>query len=84
MSLLYKEGRLNLGSGDLFSLLEANKGHACYVYDLQNIERRYLHLQKCLSSLKNLSVHYALKANGNHQVLKKFKALGSRPAESNA
>ncbi len=79
MSLNYKQGRLFLGSkGDLLSIIQENNGHACYVYDLSNIETRYKKLTDSLSSLKTLSVHYALKANSNNQILKKMKSMGSQ------
>ncbi len=79
MSLHYKQDRLFLGeTGDLFSIIEKNQGHACYVYDLNNIEVRYKKLTESLGTLKNLSVHYALKANSNSEILKKMKKLGSQ------
>lgn len=78
MSLKYSEGQLFLGEGNLTKILEENSGHACYVYDLKNIENRYRHLKSCLSSVRKLSLHYALKANGNINILKKMHSLGSQ------
>lgn len=78
MSLHYEGDRLFLGEkGDLQEIIESNEGHACYVYDLQNISKRYEILKQSLSGLRNLSVHYALKANGHFQILKHLKSLGS-------
>ncbi len=78
MSLSYQEGRLFLGaSGDLQEIMEGNEGHPCYVYDLNDIRSRYEKLCEALGGLQNLKVHYALKANGNPQVLQHFKSMGS-------
>lgn len=78
MSLNYFEGQLHLNKTKLVNLITENQGHACYVYDLKNIENRYSLLKESLSGLKNLSVHYALKANGHREILKKMKSLGSQ------
>lgn len=79
MALNYQGNQLFLGeNGNLQEIIAGNEGHACYVYDLKNIEKRYQVLTDSLSGLKNLSVHYALKANGNDEVLKHFKSLGAQ------
>ena len=77
MALQYQGEKLFLGSGDLSEILQSNEGHACYVYDLKNIEKRFRALKESLSDLKNLSVHYALKANGHSDILKSFKSMGA-------
>lgn len=57
--------------------MQERSGKPCYVYDLSAIESRYDLLVKNLDGLKNLSVHYALKANGHSQILKSFKKKGA-------
>lgn len=79
MSLNYRGERLFLGDkGDLAAIIESNEGHACYVYDLNNIETRYLKLKESLKGLPNLGIHYAIKANANPQVLQRLRGLGAQ------
>ncbi len=78
MSLTYQGDQLFLGDrGDLQKILSEQEGHPCYVYDLANIQRRFEKLKKVLSSLANLSPHYALKANANSEILQAFKTWGA-------
>ncbi len=78
MSLRYEQGQLIFGSSqNLKTLMEGRSGEPCYVYDLKAIDSRYDLLVKSLDGLKNLSVHYALKANGHSQILKVFKNKGA-------
>ncbi len=78
MSLNYQDEKLFLGkTGDLQEIMSANQGEPCYVYDLNNISIRYKNLKASLSGLKNLKVHYALKANAHPEILKHFKSLGA-------
>ncbi len=78
MSLHYQGDRLFLGkNGDLSAIMDQNQGHACYVYDLENIRLRFEKMKSALSGLKNLSIHYALKANGNDKVLQCLHSLGA-------
>ena len=78
MSLSYRDNKLQLGTTSLLPLIEDNKGDACYVYDLGNIEKRYKHLYSQLQSQYKLSIHYAVKANANLEVLRKFQSLGAQ------
>lgn len=79
MSLRYQKGRLVFGKDcDLQTLMDSRQGVACYVYDLKHIEKRYNKLTQSLSSLPNLGVHYAMKANAHGEILKTLKNLGSR------
>ena len=79
MSLGYKEGKLFLGEkGDLSKIISENQGHACYVYDLANVTTRYEKLKSSLSEVKNLGIHYALKANAHPELLKHMKSLGAK------
>ncbi len=78
MSLSYRDGKLFLGQkGNLQSILSEEQGHPCYVYDLPTIQQRFSKLKEALAELKNLSVHYALKANANSEILKAFKSWGA-------
>lgn len=79
MSLNYRGDRLFLGErGDLLEIIQRNEGHACYVYDLANIQTRFKRLKDSLNGLKNLSIHYAIKANANPQVLQCLHKLGAQ------
>lgn len=69
---LYFEGDVKLSD-----IIKENEGHACYVYHLGNLKKRYQTLQDSLSGLSNLSIHYAMKANANPLVLKTLCGLGA-------
>lgn len=78
MALHYDGDQLFLGEGgNLTDIIQNNEGHACYVYDLKNITLRYEKMKSALGGLKNLNIQYALKANGNSEVLKHLKSLGA-------
>ena len=78
MSLDYKEHELYLeGDTRLSEIIEGNEGRACYVYHLGNVRKRYAVLKDSLKDLKNLNIHYALKANANNDILKTMKSMGS-------
>lgn len=48
-----------------------------YVYDANKISKQYKTMEKAFSSVKNLNINYACKANTNLNILKLFKKLGS-------
>lgn len=76
MNLHYQNSKLHFGVSetDLTSLVKNYEGPV-YVYDLKGIEKRYKSWQQALG--EGVSVHYAVKANSNQQVLKKLKSLGA-------
>lgn len=78
MSLSYQNKKLILGKdNDLLALMQKQEGRPTYVYDLKIIENRFNKLKSALSGLKKLSVHYALKANANSEILQAFKSWGA-------
>ncbi len=52
-------------------------GSPVYVYDTDVITSQYKRLKKAFSGVKNLKIHYAVKALSNISVLKLFHKLGS-------
>jgi diaminopimelate decarboxylase len=52
-------------------------GSPVYVYDADVITSQYKRLKKAFSGVKNLKIHYAVKALSNISVLKLFHKLGS-------
>lgn len=78
MSLNYKNGELYFeDQAKLSEIIEENEGRACYVYHLGNIKKRFQVLKDSLSGLNALSIHYAVKANANSEVLKTMRELGA-------
>ena len=60
----------------LISLTE-KYGAPLYVYNADIIERQYKRMMNAFSSVKNVKLNYAVKANTNINVLKLLKNLGS-------
>ncbi|MDD3721541.1 MAG: diaminopimelate decarboxylase [Lutibacter sp.] len=60
----------------LVSLTE-KYGSPLYVYDAEKMESQYNRITAAFSSVKNLKLNYAVKANSNLSILKFFKKLGS-------
>ncbi len=60
-------------------LLSINKkfGSPAYIYDANKIEIQYKKLITAFSKIKNLRIHYAVKALSNISILKFMKKLGS-------
>ncbi|MDN3594757.1 diaminopimelate decarboxylase [Zunongwangia endophytica] len=52
-------------------------GSPVYVYDAEKIEAQYKRLTSAFSSVKNLRIHYAVKALSNISILKFLSKLGS-------
>ncbi|WBL24595.1 diaminopimelate decarboxylase [Zunongwangia sp. HGR-M22] len=52
-------------------------GSPVYVYDVEKIEAQYKRLTNAFSSVKNLRIHYAVKALSNISILKFLNKLGS-------
>ena len=72
----YRKDQLFLGKKKpLIEIIENNKGRACYVYDMQTMQNYYEKLKENLVGIKNLKIHYAMKANANKTLLKKLKSL---------
>ena len=57
--------------------IAAEYGSPVYVYDAEKIESQYKRLTNAFSSVKNLRIHYAVKALSNISVLKLLNKLGS-------
>ncbi len=60
----------------LISLTE-KYGSPLYVYNAEIINSQYNRILKAFSTVKNLKLHYAVKANSNISLLKLFKKLNS-------
>jgi len=60
----------------LVSLTE-KYGSPLYVYDAEKMESQYNRITAAFSSVKNLKLNYAVKANSNISILKFFKKLNS-------
>ncbi|MFK5959073.1 MAG: diaminopimelate decarboxylase [Lutibacter sp.] len=60
----------------LVSLTE-KYGSPLYVYDSEKISSQYNRITNAFSSVKNLKLNYAVKANSNISILKLFKKLNS-------
>lgn len=60
----------------LVSLTE-KYGSPLYVYDAEKISSQYNRLTDAFSTVKNLKLNYAVKANSNISILKLFKKLNS-------
>ncbi|MCF6167065.1 diaminopimelate decarboxylase [Lutibacter sp.] len=52
-------------------------GSPLYVYDAKKITAQYNRITKAFSTVKNLKLNYAVKANSNISILKLFKKLNS-------
>ncbi|PCH54016.1 MAG: diaminopimelate decarboxylase [Flavobacteriaceae bacterium] len=57
--------------------LSEKYGSPLYVYDAKKISSQYNRLTKAFSTVKNLKLNYAVKANSNISILKLFKKLNS-------
>lgn len=79
MGFFYRDDRLHVGtekeSADVDEAVRL-KGGPSYVYDLDEVERRYRALDGALDGLRR-SLHYAMKANSHHEILKRFAELGA-------
>ncbi|MGV8947734.1 MAG: diaminopimelate decarboxylase [Lutibacter sp.] len=60
----------------LVSLTE-KYGSPLYVYDTEKMESQYQRITAAFSSVKNLKLNYAVKANSNISILKFFKKLNA-------
>lgn len=60
-------------------LIAISKKYGCpvYVYEADKIIAQYKKITDAFSSVKNLKINYAVKANTNISILKLFKKLGS-------
>ncbi|VAW24744.1 Diaminopimelate decarboxylase, partial [hydrothermal vent metagenome] len=52
-------------------------GSPLYVYDAKKITTQYNRITKAFSTVKNLKLNYAVKANSNINILKLFRKLNS-------
>ena len=59
-----------------FQKLSDNYGTPLYVYDFNHFENQFLELKKAFKGRKSI-ISYAIKANSNLSVVKKFASLGS-------
>jgi diaminopimelate decarboxylase len=59
-----------------FQKLADNYGTPLYVYDFNHFENQFLELKKAFKGRKSI-ISYAIKANSNLSVVKKFASLGS-------
>ena len=59
-----------------FQKLADNYGTPLYVYDFNHFENQFLELKKAFKGRKSI-ISYAIKANSNLSVIKKFASLGS-------
>lgn len=76
LNLHYKNSQLHFGlsSFNLQTLIE-DYDSPFYVYDLKGIADRFIKWNSAFS--KGVSVHYAVKANSNLEILKMLKTMGS-------
>jgi len=61
----------------LLTTLTEKYGSPLYVYDTEKIISQYNRIMDAFSTVKNLKLNYAVKANSNISVLKLFKKLSS-------
>ncbi|MBT4761014.1 MAG: diaminopimelate decarboxylase [Bdellovibrionaceae bacterium] len=76
MAFVYKNNQLGIENKSGFkSLVDIvpSYDHPIYIYDLDDMNRRVLAYKKYLGS--QAKVHYAVKANGNKDILKSFSRL---------
>jgi len=59
-----------------FKELADKYGTPLYVYDFDHFEKQFLELKKAFKARKSI-IAYAVKANSNLSVIKKFASLGS-------
>ncbi len=76
----YERGELKLGIPNFNALeveaLARSVAGPCYIYDLDDIERRSTALGQALEGI-NHGVHYAMKANANDTILRRLCSLGA-------
>jgi len=71
-------GEAQGNSSPLSHFMDQSVGQACYVYDLKEIAQRYKALsQSVFGSGLSGKIHYAVKANGNSEILKTLRDLGA-------
>jgi len=61
----------------ILTILTQKYGNPLYVYDINKIESQYNRICNAFSSVKNLKINYAVKANSNLSILKYFNLLNS-------
>jgi len=80
MAYFYRDGQLMLGSGEtarpVASFLPQPWHKPVYIYDLDDIERRYRAIDQALAKVPH-AIHYAMKANSDALILGRLAALGA-------
>lgn len=81
MAYFYKDGSIHIGSAESQSrpvadLLPQPWQRPVYVYDLDDIEKRYRALDRALGSSPH-AIHYAMKANSHPKILAHLARLGA-------
>ncbi|MCE9619996.1 MAG: diaminopimelate decarboxylase [Planctomycetes bacterium] len=79
MAFLYQHGALQVG--DETRVVEVEPlvrplDRPAYVYDLDEIDRRFRVMNEALSGAKH-TIHYAMKANSNSEILRRLSELGA-------
>lgn len=76
MGLIFRDGVLHFGEEQHFPLRDLARGRTqpFYVYDIDGMRARARTLKK---ALPNLSIHYAMKANGAGRILRTFQEEGT-------
>ncbi len=83
MAYFYRDGKLMIGANSVTdpavaveSVLPTPWRKPIYVYDLDDVERRYQAMNRALDGVKH-TIHYAMKANSNPLLLGHFAQLGA-------
>ncbi len=80
MAFFYENNRLKIGtpdaSADVESLARSRTAGPVYIYDLDDVERRFQAMNKALGDVRH-TIHYAMKANSHPAILAKFASLGA-------
>jgi diaminopimelate decarboxylase len=70
-----QNAELAVGNVDVEEIARA-AGRPVYIYDLDDVERRFQALEKALCTLPHM-IHYAMKANSHEQILRLLGKLGA-------
>src|SRR4051794_25864017 len=81
MAFFYRDGKLKIGASaseglDIEILARASARGPVYIYDLDDIERRYRALDGALTGIPH-HIHYAMKANSHPAILEHLASLGA-------
>jgi diaminopimelate decarboxylase len=62
---------------EILTALTEKYGNPLYVYDINKVESQYNSICNAFSSVENLKINYAVKANSNLSILKYFNSLNA-------